>query len=94
MSTRYEWYKQKHICPRCGQAEGAKGRVCCLNCLDKEAILTMKYRMTHDTKEKNRIFCKERYNRAKEAGICVKCLKRKATEGHVICDFCRGRGRK
>jgi hypothetical protein len=86
--SRYDWYKSHGICPRCGQADAVKDKVYCLNCLDKEAVSTMMYRVTHDTKEKNRMFCKTRYYMAKENGICVRCFKRKARQGKAICQIC------
>lgn len=86
--NRYSWYKSHGICPRCGQANAAEGKVYCLNCLDKEAVSTMIYRLTHDTAEKNRRFCKDRYYKAKEEGICVRCLKQKARSEKVICQSC------
>ena len=86
--NRYEWYKSHGICPRCGQADAVKGKVYCLNCLDKEAVATMIYKATHDTKEKNRIFCKRRYDKATKSGICVRCFKRKARKGKVTCKIC------
>ena len=88
MSEQYMWYKSHGICPRCGQASAAKGKTYCLNCLDKQAVSTMLYRATHDTKEKNRVQCYNRYNRAKQEGMCVRCFKRKAREGKVSCQIC------
>ena len=85
---RYQWYKAHGICPRCGQEDAAKGKVYCLNCLDKEAVATMIYRSTHDTRENNRKDCRERYYKAKENGICVRCRQNKAREGKVTCQAC------
>lgn len=84
----YNWYKSHNICPRCGQADAAKGKTYCLNCLDKQAVTTMMYRVTHDTQEQNRMHCRSRYARAKQEGICVRCFKRKARVGKVSCQIC------
>ena len=85
---RYQWYKSHGICPRCGQADAAKGRVYCLNCLDKEAVATMVYKSKHDMSEYNRQNCRERYYKAKEEGTCVRCKQNKAREGKVTCQTC------
>lgn len=88
MKERYIWYKSKGICPRCGCEDAAPGRVYCLNCLDIQAIAEMKWRSGKDLSEKNKVDCKKRYLKAKEAGICVRCHKHKAREGKVTCQFC------
>lgn len=82
----YDWYKSHGICPRCGQADAAKGRVYCLNCLDKQAVAEMFYRSTHDTGNKAR--CRERYWKARANGICVRCYQNKARDGKAICQRC------
>lgn len=84
----YYWYKSRGICPRCHAKDASKGKVYCLDCLDKEAVATMIYKSKHDTKENNRIFCRDRYQKAKEEGICVRCFKRKARDGKISCQMC------
>ena len=86
--NRYEWYKSHGICPRCGQADAAKGKVYCLNCLDRESVSTMLYKASHDTSDRNKAECRRRYYRAKESGFCVRCHQRKAREGKVTCQIC------
>ena len=88
MKERYEWYKLKGICPRCGQENAAPGRVYCLNCLDLQAIATMKWRSGKDLSEKNKADCRKRYLKAKAEGICVRCYKRPARKGRCDCDIC------
>ena len=36
---------------------------------------------------------KDRYHKAKEAGICVQCFRGRATDGTVRCDECRAKKR-
>lgn len=84
----YAWYKSRHICPRCRQKDAAKGKVYCLDCLDKEAVATMRYKSTHDTSAKNRVYCRDRYQQAKEQGICVRCFQRQARSGKATCQIC------
>lgn len=86
--SNYSWYKSHNICPRCGCNDAVKGKVYCLDCLDKQAVATMQYRATHNTKEKNKKFCRERYYKLKEAGICVRCHQRKARQGKTSCQIC------
>ena len=88
MNERYYWYKSHGICPRCGQADSAKGRVYCLNCLDRESVSTMLYKASRDTHDSNKAYCRERYYRAREKGLCVRCYQRKAREGKAICQVC------
>lgn len=83
---RYHWYKLHGICVRCGQALAASGRVCCLNCLDKNAVANIKYKSKHP--EKNIFECRKRYYIARAQGICVRCYKNKARDGKAICEKC------
>lgn len=83
---RYYWYKSLGICVRCGQAPSAKGRVCCLNCLDKNAISAIRYKSKHPMQ--NMLDCRKRYYIARELGICVRCYKNNAREGKAICEKC------
>jgi len=92
--NRYEWYKSRGICPRCGCKDAVKGKVYCLDCLDKQAVATMQYRATHDTTEKNRVGCRERYYKAKADGLCVRCFKRVARPGKTSCQICFNRVRE
>lgn len=84
----YDWYKSHGICPRCRKEDAAKGHVYCLNCLDRESVSTMLYRASHDTHDRNKAECRERYYRAKEKGFCVRCKQRKAREGKTTCQIC------
>lgn len=86
--TDYDWYKSHGICPKCRREDAAKGRVYCLNCLDRESLSTMRYRASHDTRDSNKAKCRERYYRAKEMGLCVRCKHRRAREGKVTCQVC------
>ena len=86
--SSYSWYKSHGICPRCGQADAVAGKVYCLNCLDKQAVATMHYRETHDISKNNKEFCRARYYRAKQEGLCVRCFKKKARQGKTSCQTC------
>lgn len=81
-------------CTRCG-CVAAPGKTKCLDCLDYEAVAQMRYwhglsdaRRKELTKRKIETN-KRRYDRLKENHICVKCGKRKVTEGHATCVLCR-----
>lgn len=92
--NRYDWYKSRGICPQCGRADAAKGRVCCLDCLDKGAVRNMMYvsRNRERVAEENKTQCRERYKRLRDAGICVDCGERK-TNGLVRCEYCAAKAR-
>ena len=94
--ARYDWYKSHGICPRCGQAKAAKGRTFCLNCLDSGAVETLKTKMRYpdNYKERNKTWCHDRYYKAKEQGICVRCFKNKAREGKTTCEKCYYKNKK
>ena len=38
--------------------------------------------------EKNKMYCKSRYEENKAKGICVRCHKNEARKGAVICQSC------
>lgn len=92
--TNYEWYKAHGICPRCGSERASRGHTLCLNCLDSQSVSTGQYRakMTEERKaeerEKNRLRCRDRYQRAKEKGICLRCFKNEPRPGRAICQSC------
>lgn len=52
----YQFFKSRGICPQCGKEKAAPGRVCCLNCLDKQNIrrLVRWDSMTEEQKEQVR----------------------------------------
>ena len=90
----YYWYKKNRVCVRCHNKAASKDSVMCLDCKDKQAIATMKYRsklsefQKVEQSEKNRYYMKIRYARAKESGICVRCFKNKARPGKTTCQYC------
>lgn len=91
---RYDWYKSHGICPQCGHEDAAKGRVCCLNCLDNGSVRQMVYRSRNRDRlaEENKRQCHTRYQRLKESGICVDCGVRR-TSGLVRCEYCAAKTR-
>ena len=52
----YQFFKSRGICPQCGKEKAAPGRVCCLNCLDKQNIRRLERwdSMTEEQKEQVR----------------------------------------
>lgn len=90
----YHWYKSHGICPLCGKEKAAKGRTACLNCLSIEAEKAQQRRDSFTPEQKQRADksskdCHKRlYDERKAAGICVKCGKCKARQGHVRCTEC------
>ena len=78
----YAWYKEHGICPRCKRTWAAPGRVCCEECLKEKRIETMKFGGEYNARK-----CKERRERLKAQGLCVRCAK-KAEPGKVLCTKC------
>lgn len=91
--NNYEYYKQHHICVRCGQEFAEKNHTLCLECMIKNREASLAYYNEHkeERREKVRINSKIRYNRLKKFGICTSCGKRKTTNNKVYCDYCASR---
>ena len=89
----YQFFKSRGICPQCGKEKAAPGRVCCLNCLDKQNIrrLVRWDSMTEEQKEQVRSRVRQSgkalYKQRKAAGLCVRCGK-PAQKGYVRCYEC------
>ena len=81
----YEWYKAHGICPKCKNAWAAPGRVFCEPCLKQKLTETMRFGGEYNARK-----CKERRERLKEKGLCVRCA-RPAVEGKVLCASCARR---
>ena len=81
----YRWYKEAGICPRCKVEWAAPGRVFCEACLKIKTIETMRFGGEYNARK-----CKERRERLKEKGLCVRCAK-PAVEGRVLCETCARR---
>ena len=78
----YAWYKSKGICPKCKTEWAAPGRVFCEACLKRKTAETMKYGGEYNARK-----CKERRERLKEKGLCVRCGK-PAVKDRVLCASC------
>lgn len=89
-TNNYEYYKQHHICVRCGQEDAEKNRILCFRCLIKarENSLAYYYQHKEERKEKDRIKNKIRYNKLKELGLCTSCGKRQTKNNKVYCEYC------
>ena len=95
-----DWYFQHGICVACGQADAAPHRKLCLECLYKSNERKCKYRanMTEEQKQSERKKdaerIKKRYAERKAAGKCVRCGKKPAEPGKVMCTMCRKKDAK
>lgn len=68
---RYHWYKNHHICVKCGQAEAAPNRTKCDSCLEKDR---KRHRENWDNvRDVRNIYAKNRRIRNKSKGMCAKC---------------------
>ncbi len=96
---RREWHISLGICPYCGK-ERLYGEECmCIECRQKmyEGVCKRLENMSagERKREKKRVreYNRELYQRRKQGNICVKCGKRKAEKGKVMCSICLGKKR-
>ena len=78
-------YKDNGICPRC-KSWAEPGKVYCAACMRK---VIYRQRERDPTGEMRRAYNRERRARLKAAGMCTYCGKKKAVEGHVLCEACK-----
>lgn len=86
-----QWYLSHKICPRCGKNDLMGNETICPECRAKEVNNTLKNRKTDEYNVYQRNWSKSTYQKRKEAGICTRCGKRKATQGLTTCAMCRAR---
>lgn len=91
--SNYEWYKEHHICVRCGQEKAERNHTLCLNCMMKNREESLNYNRKHrdEINAKNRVISKIRYERLKQQGICACCGKRPTKYNKVYCQHCGAR---
>lgn len=89
----YVWYKEHGICPICGHAKAAPGRVSCDTCLEKHRESD---RVRHKSKDRTQVnaYQKERRERLKADGMCFRCNQRKAENGKTMCSECAAKYRR
>ncbi len=89
-TNNYNYYKQHHICVKCGQEDAERNHTLCLNCLIKarEYSLVYYYKHIEEQREKGRIKNKIRYEKLKNQGICTACGKRQTKNNKVHCEYC------
>lgn len=81
----YQFFKSHGICPNCGKEKAAPGRVCCLNCLDKQNIRRLERwdNMTEEQKEQVRSRVRQSgkalYKQRKAAGT-LRAVRQACTE--------------
>ena len=100
--TDYQWYKSKGICVRCRQDYAQVNQTMCPECGTKSAEYSrkrLKNLKANPEKylqylEKQRIRKKTAYYKAKDAGLCVICRKRKPQINRVSCFECLAYRRK
>jgi len=78
----YAWYKAGGMCPKCKKRYGAPGHVYCEKCLAVKRREQEKFRGAY-----NAAHCKERRERLKALGLCVRCGK-PAVKDRVLCVSC------
>lgn len=76
---RYHWYKDHHICVKCGQAEAAPNRTKCDACLEKDRKL---HRENWDNvRDVRNIYAKKTESQKQEQGN-VRQVRSKTTLGN------------
>ena len=91
----YHWFKDHHICTRCGKEDAEPHQTMCAECLEKSRACKKKAYAALD-EDARRMKCQrsaERYERLKAQRICPKC-GRKSSKGFVLCLECRLKGRR
>lgn len=83
---RYEWYKSRGICVKCGRTWCEPGHTTCKACYAKE---TACHRRADPDGSLHAAKCKARRQARIEAGICTECGREPATEGLRMCPKCR-----
>lgn len=78
----YNWYKSRGICPKCKEKHGAPGHVYCEDCLTVKREEMQKYLGAYNAAK-----CKERRERLKAKGLCMRCGK-PAVKDRVLCASC------
>lgn len=90
------FYQEHGICPRCRKNELFGDEKNCPECAAKEYSIIMPKR-TENREHYNELhkeWSKKEYDRRKEVGICTRCGKRKAENGHYTCGICREKERR
>lgn len=81
------YYKRIGYCPKCnGKNKLLEGENCCPDCASKQYAYSLKRDRNHYN-EVHKEWSRKAYQKAKEEGICVRCLKRKADYG-ARCSIC------
>lgn len=88
---RRQWYLSHKICPRCGENDLMGDETICPECRARNTnnVLTKRNRSEYNTYHNE--WSKITYQNRKKQGMCIRCGKRKATEGMTTCALCRAR---
>lgn len=73
----YYWLKERGICVKCGREYAVPGQIHCEDCREYFRLHSLKYINMPGKREEKIVRDKARYNRLKEAGICINCGKNK-----------------
>lgn len=80
----YDWYKENHICTKCGQADAAPHRSKCEECLAKDAERAAQRRERLGIKGKSST-TRDKY---RELGLCIFCGKPRTPKSKCFCIDC------
>lgn len=82
---RRDWLKKYGLCIYC-KDKAEPGKLYCFECAEKVAARARRYHQEHAEEKNER--SRNRYNRLKQEGICVRCGKRPVEKGKVHCSTC------
>lgn len=83
-----QWCRDHNFCTCCYSEKAIPGKRYCYKCAEKAR--TRSQNRSPELREKMNEAARNRYQQAKEAGICVRCRKRPADKGKSFCGICRG----
>lgn len=85
---QYSLRKSEGKCPRCGEQKDSEGFIYCSECRKYLTEMQSVYDNDPEKRTKKKVYYRERYQRLKKLGICVRCGKEKAKEGFYLCESC------
>ena len=92
--TTRRLYLKFNICPRCRKNTLFGDEKNCLECAAKAYESVMKNRDREHYNEVHKEWSKRTHYEMIEKGICTRCRKRNADNGHKTCGICRAKARE
>ena len=86
-----KFYVSLGLCPRCGKNKLFGTEKNCLECSAKQQEYNEKYKVNHleEVRKSTNNYHRSVYQHRKEAGLCVRCGKRKPLYNDLRCGICK-----